>query len=167
MIKKEKIYAFIDINNLYLAIKDLGWKIDFERFAIYLKDKYKVSEIYAFIGYVLGNESLYTALQKKGYIVIFKPTLISENGQIKGNCDGELILHCMIEYNNFDKAIIISGDGDFHCLIEYLEEQNKLLKVGIPNKRKFSALLKRFRQHFFFICDLKFKLEYKKRQRVD
>jgi len=34
----------------------------------------------------------------------------------------------MIEYNNYDKAIIVSGDGDFHCLVEYLEEKEKLLK---------------------------------------
>lgn len=69
----------------------------------------------------------------------------------------------MIEYKNFDKALIISGDGDFYCLIEYLERNRKLLKVGIPNKWRYSALLKRFHSYFFYICDLRHKLEHKKR----
>lgn len=36
-------YAFIDAQNLYLAIKELGWKIDYKKFRIYLKEKYKVA----------------------------------------------------------------------------------------------------------------------------
>lgn len=90
------------------------------------------------------------------------------DGQIKGNCDAELVLHTMIEFENFEKALIISGDGDFHCLIEYLEMKEKLLKVGIPNKRKYSSLLKKFRKtYFFYVSDLRQKLNYKKRVESD
>jgi len=70
-----KIYAFIDSQNLNLAIQECGWKLDFGRFYVYLKDKYKVSKVFLFIGYVAGNEALYTFLQKAGYIIVFKPTL--------------------------------------------------------------------------------------------
>ena len=63
--------------------------------------------------------------------------------RIKGNVDAELVLHSMIEYNNYDKAIIVSGDGDFHCLIEYLTKNDKLLKIIVPNK-KYSSLLRKF-----------------------
>jgi len=70
---------------------------------------------------------------------------IKENGKIrvKGNVDAELVLHTMIEYPNYKKAVIISGDGDFYCLIEYLVKQNKLLKIIVPNIR-FSSLLRKF-----------------------
>ncbi len=64
----------------------------------------------------------------------------------------------MIEYNNYGKAIIVSGDGDFHCLIEYLEKNNKLLHVVIPNHKKYSALLRKFRRYFVYIDGLKNKL---------
>jgi len=137
---KENVYAFIDSNNLYLAIKNCGWKLDFDRFYIYLKDKYKVEKSFIFIGYLPGNESLYTYLQKAGYIVIFKPTLFYKdkdgNKKVKGNVDAELVLHTMIEYPNYDKAIIVTGDGDFHCLVEYLEKQGKLGRLLIPNRKK-------------------------------
>ena len=114
-----------------------------------------------FIGYVPGNEALYTRLQNAGYIVIFKPTLeYKKRGEkhTKGNVDAELILHAMIEYPNYDKAIIVSGDGDFHCLIDYLKKQEKLLHVMIPNSRKYSALLRTFRKYFVYLDNLKQKL---------
>ena len=114
--KKETVYAFIDSQNLNLGILSQGWKLDFARFRIYLKEKYQVERAFLFIGYVPGNQQLYTFLQKAGYIVVFKPVLeISRGGKtkIKGNVDAELVLHTMIEYPNYDRAIIISGDGDF------------------------------------------------------
>jgi len=160
---RNKIYAFIDSQNLNLATKSQGWELDFKKFRIYLQDKFNVDKAFLFIGLCPGNESLYKALQEYGYILIFKPTL-EVKGKIKGNCDAELVLHCMIEFKNFDKAIIISGDGDFHCLIEHLEKKKKLLKLGIPNKQKYSALLRKFSNYFFFIGDIKSKVQHKKRR---
>lgn len=117
--RKENNYAFIDSQNINLGVQGLGWKLDWRRFRVYLKDKYKISKAYLFIGYKAGNESLYSFLQDAGYHCIFKPTLELPNGLVKGNCDAELVLHAMIQLNNFDKAVIASGDGDFYCLIEY------------------------------------------------
>lgn len=164
MAKKPGHYAFIDSQNLNLAIQDQGWKLDFLRFRRYLSDKYAVEKAFLFIGYVSGNEALYTSLQQAGYIVIFKPTLEFRKGSgtvTKGNVDAELVLHAMIEFPRYRKAIIVSGDGDFHCLIEYLEKQRKLLHVLIPNPRKYSALLRKFHQYFAYISPLKQKLGYK------
>jgi len=162
MEKEENNYAFIDSNNLHLAIKDCGWQLDFARFYVYLKDKYKVKKVFLFIGYVPGNEALYTFLQKAGYIVVFKPTSEYRKADkavhLKGNVDAELVLHSMIEYLNYDKAIIVSGDGDFYCLIEYLEKQGKLGYVFIPNRRRYSALLRKFRKYFIYLDNLEKKL---------
>jgi len=156
-----KIYAFIDSQNVNLATQDCGWKMDFGRFYVYLKDKHKVSKAFLFIGYVAGNEALYTFLQKAGYIIIFKPTLEYKKGRkkfTKGNVDAELVLHSMIEYSKYDKAIIASGDGDFLCLIEYLEKKDKLLHIIIPNSKKYSALLRKFKKYFVYLEIVKNKL---------
>lgn len=93
-----------------------------------------VSEAYLFLGYLQGNEPLYTELQQAGYICIFKPTLELRDGKIKGNVDAELVLHTMINYERFNKAVIVSGDGDFYCLVEYL-------KIKI-NSKKYLFLIK-------------------------
>jgi len=154
-----KNYAFIDSQNLNLAIQDLGWKLDFKKFRVFLKDKYKVTKAYLFIGHIAENEAMYTSLKDSGYEIIYKPTL-EKNGIVKGNCDAELVLNCMIEYKNFDKAVIVSGDGDFHCLIEYLDEKKKLLNIGIPSKRHYSSLLRKYTSSFFYVSDYKNKLRY-------
>lgn len=164
MLRKPCHYAFIDSQNLNLAIKDQGWKLDFVRFRRYLSDKYHIEKAFLFIGYVPGNEALYTSLQQAGYVVIFKPTLAFKKGGgivTKGNVDAELVLHAMIELSHYQQAIIVSGDGDFHCLIEYLEKHGKLLHVLIPNPRKYSALLRKFHKYFAYISPLRQKLEYK------
>jgi uncharacterized LabA/DUF88 family protein len=154
-------YAFIDSQNLNLSIVKLGWKVDFKRFRRYLAEKYGVTKAFLFIGFVEANNEMYRHLQEDGYILIFKPTLEYKDGVTKGNVDAELVLHAMIELNNFDKAVIVTGDGDFHCLIEYLVKQNKLLKILIPDQRHYSALLKRFDSEYLaFISDLDKKLSY-------
>ncbi|MBI5872734.1 MAG: NYN domain-containing protein [Candidatus Omnitrophica bacterium] len=153
-------YAFIDSQNLNLAIRDLGWQLDFKRFRVYLKDKYAVSKAFIFIGYVPTNESLYTSLQSYGYILIFKSTLNAPGGKIKGNIDAELVLHAMIEYPNYDKAVIVTGDGDFHCLIEYLKKQGKIERLIVPNRHEFSSLLRKFAPFMDSMNNLSIKLGY-------
>ncbi len=164
MKKSDNNYAFIDSQNLNLGIRGCGWELDFKRFYVYLKDKYKIKRAFLFIGYMMGNESLYTLLQEAGYLLIFKPTLEYKKGAkryIKGNVDAELVLHTMIQYNNYDKAMIVTGDGDFHCLIEYLEKNGKLLNVVIPHPKKYSSLLRKFRKYFVYIDQLGKKLSRK------
>lgn len=140
--------------------------MDFARFRIFLKDKYKASKAFLFIGYIKENGDLYSYLKRSGYVLIFKPILEVKKGkkvQVKGNVDAELVLHAMIEYPRYNKAIIVSGDGDFHCLIEYLLKKSKLLKVVIPNKYKYSALLRRFGKLLDFLNLQKDVLSQKKR----
>lgn len=168
MKKKSNNYAFIDSQNLNLSIRSLGWALDFARFRRYLKDKYSVIEAFLFVGYIEGNSDLYKFLQKAGFVCIFKPTLKYKDGTTKGNCDAELVLQAMIEYLNYDKAVVVTGDGDFYCLVKYLIDKNKIEAVIIPNRFKFSALLnfKIFRPFLKFMNDLKNKLEYKKKDPV-
>lgn len=153
-----KNYAFIDSQNLNLAINALGWKLDFRKFRIYLKSKYNIEKAFLFIGYVAGNEMLYTKLQEYNYTIVFKPTL-EKDGVVKGNCDAELVLHCMIQLNNFHQAIIVSNDGDFHCLIEYLLEKNKLLKLLTPSNT-YSSLLRKFAKYIVPVPLFRHKVEF-------
>ncbi len=157
-------YAFIDSQNLNLSIRALGWKIDYARFRIYLKEKYNVSKAFLFIGYIEGNNHLYIRLQEAGFICIFKPTLKYKDGKTKGNCDADLVLQAMIELPSYQKAVLVTGDGDFYCLVKYLIEQSKFEALLIPNRFKFSALLKfdNIKPFLRYMNDLEGKLGYKK-----
>lgn len=162
---KKSNFTFIDSNNLHLAVKDLGWKLDYGRFRKYLTEKYQVAKAYIFIGYVEKHQDLYKSLQEKGYILIFKPTLVYKDGSTKGNCDAELVLQTMVDFDNYDKAVIVSGDGDFYCLVDYLIKQKKLGKLLVPNQRKYSALLRSIPSEYLaFVSDLKNKVALKRKE---
>ena len=75
MKKKQQNFAFIDSQNLNLGVRSQGQKLDFGKFRQYLVTKYNVKKTFLFIGYIRGNQLLYTYLQTVGYICIFKPTL--------------------------------------------------------------------------------------------
>jgi len=143
----------------------MGWKLDWGRFRVYLREKYAVSTAFLFIGFVNKNQDLYTTLQAAGFVCVFKPTLTYKNGTTKGNCDAELVLQAMIEYPHYDQAVLVTGDGDFYCLALYLHEKSKLKAILVPNRLKFSALLKWdvFRPYLRYINDLKQKLSYRKK----
>ncbi len=158
-------YAFIDSQNLNLGVRSSGWRIDYRKFRLYLKNKYSVDQAFLFIGLVGNNQKLYTDLQKAGFVLVFKPTVrYFENGKqtVKGNVDAELVLYASaIQYPNYDKAIIVTGDGDFACLAEYLSDNNKLLHIMTPNN-KYSKLLKPYSAFIVELSQLKASLEYTK-----
>ena len=156
-----KNYAFIDSQNLNLGVRSQGWQLDFRKFRQYLHDKYNISKAFLFIGYLSKNKILYTKMQEIGYTVILKPTMKLPDKSVKGNVDAELVLHTMIQYKNYNKAIIVSGDGDFFCLIEYLKKKNKLLRIITPNKH-YSWLLRQFNEFITRIDPLKNSLKLKK-----
>jgi uncharacterized LabA/DUF88 family protein len=182
--KKPNVYAFIDSQNLNLGTQKVGFKMDWRKFRKYLADKYNVTHAYMFIGYMSENEQLYEHMHELGYLIALKPTLdITAHVQaaeatpeadqqpksedkpvVKGNIDADLVLYAMKELPNYDKAIIVSGDGDFLSLVEYLAEQNKLLHVMTPNWQ-YSSLLKQFDEKIIRIDQLKRELAYHDRKK--
>ena len=163
MNSKENNYAFIDSQNLNLGIQKLGWKLDYQRFRVYLAEKYGVKKVYIFIGFVVLNQSLYDRLQEAGFILKFKPTIPDADGKIKGNIDADLVLRAALELNDYDRAVIVSSDGDFYSLVQHLYDNGKLAAVLSPDIKNCSTLLKQVaKEKIWFMNELRGKLEYKK-----
>lgn len=169
--KPKHNYAFIDSQNLNLGIQRAGWKMDWKKFRIFLREEYDVEKAFMFIGYMPENEDLYTQMHDAGYLVALKPTLdmfmSNEQGKpdkekppTKGNVDTELVMYVMKEIEEYNKAIIVSGDGDFYSLIEYLKQKGKLSSVMVPNW-KYSTLLKAFDEHIVRLDTKQRELSYR------
>ena len=159
---RENNYAFIDSQNLHLGIRALGWKLDYRKFKIYLKEKYRVNKAYLFIGFIPSNQKLYNGLLSAGFVLVFKPIVSGMNRPTKGNVDADLVLKAITELGDYDKAVIISNDGDFYSLVDYLYRHNKLQLVLSPNKKSCSFLLRQAaRETIQFMDDLRNILEYK------
>lgn len=164
MKKNENNFAFIDSQNLNLSIQKLGWKLDYRKFRVYLAEKYSVQKAYMFIGFVALNQSLYDNLQEAGFILKFKPTIPDADGKIKGNVDADLVLQAVIEMGEYDKAVVVSGDGDFYSLVQYLYEKKKLEVVLSPDIQNCSSLLKQTaKEKIHFMNELRDLLEYKRK----
>lgn len=163
--QKQIVYAFIDSQNLNLGIKSRGWNLDFRKFYKYLQEKYGVDKAYIFIGQVEGDDSLYGNLQEMGYKLVLKPTTeytVDGKTTVKGNVDAELVLYAAAKvYHSYDKAIIVTGDGDFYCLAEYLDQEGKLANILVPNSR-YSKLLSQFDSYIDRVDTAKKILEYRK-----
>jgi uncharacterized LabA/DUF88 family protein len=107
---------------------------------------------------------LRTELQKAGFILVYKPVIerIVEGRRVtKGNVDAELVLHAAaIEYGNYDKAVIVTNDGDFLCLVKYLTENGKLKIMLAPNA-KYSTLFRPYNEAILTMDKLRGSLEKK------
>jgi uncharacterized LabA/DUF88 family protein len=139
----DKINIYIDGNNLYRSAKELGFEIDYKKFRGWLRQKYTPKNVYLFIGLVPDRIKFYEQLQECGFILIFKQT-ISVGGVVKGNCDAELVLKTVSDFytKGYDSCILITGDGDFGCLVEFLKENKALYTIISPDEKKCSILLK-------------------------
>lgn len=156
-------YAFIDAQNLHRGIKNLGWKLDWHRFRVYLEEKYGVDLAYIFIGYIPENKDLYLHLQKSGYILVYKPVIPDGKGGAKGNVDADLVLQAMLDFEKYKKAVVVSSDGDFYSLVKHLHKNEKLEIVISPYKKTCSVLLRKSaKEKIVFIDNLEQLLGQKK-----
>ncbi|MEK7069117.1 MAG: NYN domain-containing protein [Patescibacteria group bacterium] len=170
--KRERPYniAFIDGQNLHLGTRESGWAVDHKKLRIYLADKYHIREAYYFLGFVSDTEQdLYANLQKSGFILSFREHSAALKGNKKGNVDSDIIFEIMkriAENESFDKVFIISGDGDYKRMVDYLVKKVKFGKMLFPNKRFASSLYKRLgAEHFDSLESIKTNIQYLKNEK--
>ncbi len=151
--QEESNIAFIDGQNLHLGTKECGWSIDHAKFRVYLKEKYKITEAYYYLGFVSGDEQdLYDSLQKTGFILSFREHSAALKGHKKGNVDSDIVFGVMrklVDNEPFGKAFIISGDGDYKKLVDYLVKKGKFGKMLFPNRKFASSLYKSLGGEFY------------------
>jgi uncharacterized LabA/DUF88 family protein len=150
--KTENNYAFIDCQNIWVN-KDRSWQLDWAKFRDYLGESLSVKRAYLFIGFVAGYQKMYQQMQEAGFILLFKP--VQEiNGKKICNIDTEMVLQTMIQLPNFDKGVIVTGDGDFTCLVDHLRVIDKLKMLILPDHSYSLSLEKCAREKVEFIGSL-------------
>jgi hypothetical protein len=169
-VSKESNIAFIDGQNLHLGTKGNGWAIDHAHFRVYLKEKYGIEEAYYFLGFISDEEQeLYKRLQKAGFILSFREHSSALRGAKKGNVDSDIIFEIMkrlVDGEPFGKAFIVSGDGDYIKMVDYLIEKGKFGKMLFPNKQFASSLYKKLGSEFFDYLEnehVKSKISYRRK----
>lgn len=144
---QRKNYCFIDGQNLYRGTQKASpsWEFDKTKLRVYLRDKYQVEKAYYFVGArQKEHRGLYKALQKAGFVVIYRPYSEQMVSPKKGNVDVDIVLEVMKklldEPDKFEKIILISGDGDFKRLVDYLIAKDRFEIIMFPCRERASAL---------------------------
>lgn len=160
-LKKTNIY--IDGANLHRASNELGFNIDYKKFRGWLRQKYNPEKVYIFLGLIPKNSRLYEYLQEAGFIIIFKET-VSVGVDIKGNCDAELVLKAVSDFYTkaSNNVIVVTGDGDFACLIRFFKENNLPVAILAPDGKKCSFLLRKSEVSLTVLNDHYHKFSFKK-----
>ncbi len=154
--KQKNNYAFVDGQNLYMgtAKSEIDpWRISLKRFRVYLGRKYDVSNAYYFLGYLQeANQELYEEIQKAGFVLVFREHNPAMMGKKKGNVDSDIVFQIMKKVyvkEDFHKIILVSGDGDYKLLVDFLIAENKFAKILFPNKKFASSLYKKLGSQYF------------------
>jgi len=126
---------------------------------VFLNDKYKVKTAYYFLGYIQeNNQDLYNSIQESGFVLSFRKHNSAMLGKKKGNVDTDIVFLAMkklYKKDNFDKIVLVSGDGDYKRLVDFLIEENKFKKLLSPNKKFMSSLYKKLGSEYFDYLDKK------------
>ncbi len=160
-------YAFIDASNIIYGARSGNWLIDQQKLYYYLQNKYQVTKAFFYYGKdsnSLKKERFLHKLSVFGYILRVK-TIKHFGHKAKANCDVDLTMDMLLFRNQYSRAIVLSGDGDFTPLLAYLIKQGKqIIVITFPDRtaRELKKLLGGKVQSF---NDLRALLEYKKRGR--
>ena len=170
MTEEQNNFAYIDGANLYAAMKELKFPLDYKRFRVWLSEKYKIQRAYIFIGLIPKYKNLYTYLQECGFTLVFKEVVYDGSGKAKGNCDADLVLQATSDAyeNKFNKAVIVASDGDYGGLVKFLKERDKLIVILSPGiEEKCSVLLKRTGAKIAYLSDKRSILQVQKEKAPD
>jgi len=153
-------FAFIDGANLHFTYEneDLGWKLDYQKLRNYLEKKLDVGVAYYFIGKIKEYQDIYTTLETYDYTIKPKEpspyiseeeycpycnkVIAPEIRKYKSDCDSFMTLQIMLDSHIYDKAVIITSDGDFDNLVKRLLLQDKLRMIFAPCREGCSWLLR-------------------------
>ncbi|MDR2538995.1 MAG: NYN domain-containing protein [Bifidobacteriaceae bacterium] len=151
--------CYIDGQNLLMSTltSPFALKIDVRLFLPFLQQKYKVSEAHYFVGkYEESKTNFYKALKKSGFSVDFREHNYGMISNKKGNVDTDIVFEMMRTYSkrkDFDKIILVSGDGDYYRTVKFLIEEQKFSKILLPSHENASWLYKKLDPQWFTYLD--------------
>ncbi|MDD5649674.1 MAG: NYN domain-containing protein [Candidatus Nanoarchaeia archaeon] len=163
----ERIGIYVDIQNVYYGAKDsFNKKIDFKKLteSIIRGRKLVVANAYLVKG-DNDNTNFVSFMKQVGYSIVSKDLMKRSDGSAKGNLDVEIVIDVITDKDKLDTVILVSGDGDFVALVEFLKAQNIQVEVcSFSNiKNSTSQELKSIASKFFEIDETFLFEEFKKK----
>jgi uncharacterized LabA/DUF88 family protein len=141
--KEQRVEVLIDVQNLYHSAKNLYHaRVNFKEV---LKQAIAERKFIRAFAYVIRTktgteEPFFEALTKLGIETRVKDLQEFYNGQKKADWDVGIVIDAIRTAQGVDVVILVSGDGDFIPLVEYLKNQGKRVEVMAFGKTTSSHL---------------------------
>lgn len=143
--KDQRVGVFIDVENLYHSAKNLfGARVNFKQI---LKDTVQDRKLVRAIAYVIETEtkeekSFFDALTHLGIETKVKELQVY-GGLKKADWDVGITVDAIKMSPSLDVILLLSGDGDFVPLVEYLKNHGKQVEIAAFSKSTSSKLKER------------------------
>ena len=131
-----KSAVFVDVQNVQETFERQGKEVRYDALQrnIIIMGKHE-KQSYKFVGFVPykrddeRRQRLIDALSFQGYRVVSKPVRERVDGSIKANMDIEMTLEILSMAELVDEVIIVTGDGDFCALVDFLSKKGKRIVI--------------------------------------
>jgi uncharacterized LabA/DUF88 family protein len=158
--KNHRIGVFVDVSNMYHSAKNLyKARVNFREL---LKTATAGRELVRAIAYVVKSDTeeekaFFGALEKSGYELKSKDLQIFPGGMKKGDWDVAIAVDAISLSKQLDVVVLVSGDGDYEPLVEYLKFSGLIVEV-VAFKRSASSKLIDVANNFTDLEELKEKI---------
>jgi len=142
--KNQRVGVFIDVSNMYHSAKNLyGARINFKEILKTVVDGRQLIRAIAYVIKSNNNEedSFFDALEKRGFEVRMKDLQIFYGGAKKGDWDVGMSMDAVRIADKVDVIVLVTGDGDFAALADYLKNNKGCRVEVIGFERTTSSLL--------------------------
>lgn len=164
----KRLAIFIDYENVFYAEKAKGWNIDWIKLYNYFQQNYDIYNAFLHSSETtnVGKRKFLKKLSLAGYTIRTKPIKKihdkkTGNTITKCNLDIEIVIDMFNTADNYDVAVLISGDSDFERAIELLRSRGKQIIV-LSFKNAVSYELINAADRFISFEEIRSEVEYKK-----
>jgi uncharacterized LabA/DUF88 family protein len=144
--KTDRVVIFIDEANLYHAALERGITIDYAKFFALLKDSSANCQAIAYVATDRSNhrqKGFLNRLKRQGFELVTQEIIRRLDGSVKGNVDLRLGAELLVKrVQDYDTAVLVSGDADFVPVIEQSRNQGKRIEVASFRTNTGAALIK-------------------------
>lgn len=146
----QRVGVLIDVQNLYHSAKNLyGARVNFREILKLAVSQRNLIRVFAYVVRTKTGEEkpFFEALTKLGIETRIKDLQEFYGGMKKADWDVGIVIDAIRIAPSVDAVVLVSGDGDFISLVEYLKNQGKRAEV-IAFGRSASSKLKEVADEF-------------------
>lgn len=152
---EQRVGVFVDVQNMYYSAKNIYQaKVNFGKIIETATAGRKLIRAFAYVirAEAPEEQTFFDALSKQGFEVRSKDLQVFYGGQKKGDWDVGIAIDAIRLAAKIDVVVLVSGDGDFIPLVEYLKYQGQQVE-GIAFSKSASSRLMETVDQFTDLCD--------------